>query len=317
MSDLGSFVLGTTLYDYFTTTAAATGAPTVLAGTPVVSVYENDSDTQITAGITLGVDADSVVGLNRLTIVASAANGYEVGKQYFAVITTGTVGGTSAVGYKVSSFDIEKAGLNGSNVTLGAVGAVAALGIVDNGTLQSATGTTAVLRSAASFADDRLNGMTLVITGGTGVGQARIITDYVDSTDTATVDTWTTTPDNTSTYVVFGTPPAVTGGTLPAVNATQIGGQTASASGTITFPNATLASTTNISAGTITTATNVTTVNGLAANVITAAATAADFGTEIGAAVLTAAAANPIDANVQEINDVTITGNGAGTPFGV
>lgn len=50
--------------------------------------------------------------------------------------------------------------------------------------------------------------------------------------------------------------------------------------GTATFPtNATLASTTNITAGTITTtttATNVTTVNGLAANVITAASIAAD-----------------------------------------
>lgn len=42
--------------------------------------------------------------------------------------------------------------------------------------------------------------------------------------------------------------------------------------GTLTFPsNATLASTTNITAGTVTTATNVTTVNGLANNVITAA----------------------------------------------
>lgn len=46
-----------------------------------------------------------------------------------------------------------------------------------------------------------------------------------------------------------------------------------------------LATPTNITAGTITTATNVTTVNGLAANVITAAATAADFGTEIAGAV--------------------------------
>ena len=60
------------------------------------------------------------------------------------------------------------------------------------------------------------------------------------------------------------------------VNTAQVGGQTASASGTVTFPNATLASTTNITAGTIATATNVTTVNGLAAGVITAAATAAD-----------------------------------------
>lgn len=47
--------------------------------------------------------------------------------------------------------------------------------------------------------------------------------------------------------------------------------------GTVTYPtNATLASTTNIAAGTVTTATNVTTVNGLAAGVITAASIAAD-----------------------------------------
>lgn len=46
--------------------------------------------------------------------------------------------------------------------------------------------------------------------------------------------------------------------TLVPANATQIGGQTASASGTVTFPNATLASTTNITGGTITTVTNLT-----------------------------------------------------------
>jgi len=47
-----------------------------------------------------------------------------------------------------------------------------------------------------------------------------------------------------------------------------------------------LATPTNITAGTITTATNVTTVNGLAANVITAASIATDAGTEIANAVL-------------------------------
>jgi hypothetical protein len=47
--------------------------------------------------------------------------------------------------------------------------------------------------------------------------------------------------------------------------------------GTATFPtNATLASTTNITAGTVTTATNVTTVNGLGAGVITATSIASD-----------------------------------------
>jgi hypothetical protein len=81
------------------------------------------------------------------------------------------------------------------------------LGAITTGTLQSASATTAVLAAASSYANDRLNGMTLVITGGTGTGQSRVITDYVDATDTATVDTWTTTPDNTSTYAVYPTAP--------------------------------------------------------------------------------------------------------------
>jgi len=83
-------------------------------------------------------------------------------------------------------------------------------------------------------------------------------------------------------------------------NAAQIGGQTASASGTVTFPNATLASTTNITAGTITTATNVTTVNGLAANVITATSIASNAITDakINAGAFTSAkfAAGAFDA---------------------
>jgi hypothetical protein len=58
-------------------------------------------------------------------------------------------------------------------------------------------------------------------------------------------------------------------------------------------------------------------VGAMAANVLTAAATAADFGTEIGAAVLAAAAADPIDANVEQINTVAIVGDGSGTPFTV
>lgn len=53
------------------------------------------------------------------------------------------------------------------------------------------------------------------------------------------------------------------------------------------------------------------------AGAVDAAALAADAGTEIAAAVLAAAAADPIDSNVEQINTVPITGDGAGTPFGV
>lgn len=211
-------------------------------------------------------------------------------------------------------------GLDFANVNF-AVGAIPVLGIVDNGTLQSATGTTAVLRAAASFADSRLGGMTLQITGGTGVGQSRIITGYVDSTDTATVDTWTTTPDNTSTYVVWPTAPA-SATSLPSVNATQFAGQTITAAAGVTLPSS-VASPTNITAGTITTVTSVTavaaggiTASSLAADAIGASELAADAVTEIAAGVLAAATATPIAADIKKINSTTVNGNGGLTPWG-
>jgi hypothetical protein len=213
-----------------------------------------------------------------------------------------------------------------------------AQGALTTGTLQSATGTTAVLAAATSYANDRLNGMTLVLTGGTGVGQARIITDYVDASDTASVDTWTTTPDNTTTYAVYPTPP------VPATTVTNITGNVSGSVGSVTgdVNGDVLGSVSAVGTGGIVAASfaagaindaavaadvTIASVTGavgsvtagvtLAANAITAAATAADFGTEIAAAVLAAAAADPIDANIEQINTVAITGNGGAQPFNV
>jgi hypothetical protein len=131
--------------------------------------------------------------------------------------------------------------------------------------------------------------------------------------------------------------PATAG--IPDVNVKNIDNDAASASGTVTFPNATLASTTNITAGTITTvtttttATNVTTVNGLAANVITAASiatgaidadaiaadaitaakVAADVTTEIQSGLATAAALATVQAdtdNIQTRLPAALSGDG-------
>lgn len=107
MSYLGDIRLGETLDFKFCTTAAATGAPTTLAGTPVISAYVGNSVTQITAGITLTVDFDAVTGLHNVRVVATSGNGYATASNYQLVITTGTVGGTSAVGYVIGEFSIE------------------------------------------------------------------------------------------------------------------------------------------------------------------------------------------------------------------
>jgi hypothetical protein len=62
---------------------------------------------------------------------------------------------------------------------------------------------TITLDAGASADDDIYNGSTITITGGTGAGQSRIISDYVGSTQVATVSVnWTTQPDNTSTFSI-------------------------------------------------------------------------------------------------------------------
>ena len=106
MSYYGDIRLGDTL-DIAFSTVGTTGAPTTLAGSPVISAYVGNSTTQITAGITLSVDFDGVTGLHNVRVVASSGNGYATTTNVRLVITTGTVGGTSVVGYVIGSFSIE------------------------------------------------------------------------------------------------------------------------------------------------------------------------------------------------------------------
>lgn len=186
MSYIGDFRLGDT-FDTKFTTVSTIGAPTTLAGSPTIAAYVGNSTTEITAGITLTVDFDSRTGMHNIRVVATSGNGYATASNYQLVVTAGTVGGTSIVGYVVGEFSIEA---------------------------RSAVMPTTV-------------GRTLDVSAG---GEAGVDWANVGSQSTS-------------------------------VNLS--------------------ATTTNV----VNTATAVTTVNGLAANTITAAATAADFGTEVAAAV--------------------------------
>jgi len=72
----------------------------------------------------------------------------------------------------------------------------------------SATATTVVFDDAAMIGtDDYYNGMIVFVYGGTGAGQARLVTSYVGSTKTATVfPAWGTNPDATSDVIVTAGP---------------------------------------------------------------------------------------------------------------
>jgi hypothetical protein len=120
---------------------------------------------------------------------------------------------------------------------------------IRSNTAQAGAATTITLDASASAVNDFYNGTSILTTGGTGVGQFRIITDYVGATKVATVDSaWATNPSSDTTFAIFP---------------------------------------------------------------------AAETSTDIAAAVLAAAAADPIDANVEQINTVAITGDGSATPFDV
>ncbi len=72
----------------------------------------------------------------------------------------------------------------------------------ESGTAQAGAATTITLAAGASAVDDFYNGSVVFIDSGTGLRQARTITDYNGTTKVATVATWTTNPDNTSVYSI-------------------------------------------------------------------------------------------------------------------
>ena len=96
------------------------------------------------------------------------------------------------------------------DVAIDSVGKIKTLGSFNNGnvlhsgTAQSGASTTITLASGASGDDDRFNNYSILLTGGTGSGQLNIITDYVGSSKVATVSSWSTNPDNTTTYEIIG-----------------------------------------------------------------------------------------------------------------
>ncbi len=225
----------------FTTRAFATGIPTVLAGTPALSVLEGGNATPITSGVSISVDRASVVGLNEATIVATAANGYEAGKSYSIYISTGTVGGVSVVGEKVGEFTVglSAAAIDLANATDG-LGALKALlptslssgrmiadveaingstaaairlalsagqmipGTVDT-TAFSATTTEFEADDITTAAADHFNGRIVLFTTGALIAQVASIEDYALTGGRGhfTISAVTSIPANDVTFIIL------------------------------------------------------------------------------------------------------------------
>lgn len=304
----GDIHLGDTIDIKFVTTSASTGAPTTLAGTPAISAYIGNSTTQLTAGITLSVDFDGVTGLNNVRVVASSGNGYGTATNVQLVITTGTVGGTSAVGYVVGSFSID---CRGVNQWLGTAVTAATAGIPDvntkniNNTAAATPGASGGILIAGSNAATTFATMTVTgafsINGVSDVAQtgdsfARIgatgsgLTSLAPSATALSTVQWT----NTRAGNLDNLDAAVT---TRMASYTQPTGFLAA-----TFPTGTIANTTNITAGTITTVTTTTTATNL-----TNAPTNGDFTAVMKTSIGTAVAASAV---------ASVTGNVGGNVTG-
>lgn len=347
------------MFDTFDGGTGASVTMTGLAVTDI-EIYKDGGVTQRAsdAGYTLldtdGIDFDTITGIHGFSIDTgdnTDAGFYTVGAWFHVVVSAITVD-AQTVNFIAAAFrlmpaegvagkpkvdvdtwngtavatpttagvpEVDITHLSGTDLT--ADGPIPHLGIIDQGTAQSATATTVVLRAASAFGDNTLIGATIMVHGSTqGYWQSRSITDHVLATDTVTVDTFDVTPTGTITYKIFaGAPASATN--VPAVNVTQFGGVAGTFSGGRPEVN-----TTHVG-GTAQTAND----NGADINAILADTNELQTDITNGGRVdllvdaikaktdsLTFTVAGQVDSNVQSINDVTITGNGqTGTEFGV
>jgi hypothetical protein len=183
---------------------------------------------------------------------------------------------------------------------------------VHMGIAQAGGATSITLQTSASAVDDIYNGQSIRILSGTGDDQIRTIVDYNGTTKVATIDrAWVTNPDTTSYYGTL-----MTGESYVAVIAADAiadiqNGLATQASVNDLPTNAEL--TAGLASADDATLAAIAALNNISSAQVTAAVPTA---VQNAAAVLSAATANPIDANVQEVNDVTIVGDGDATPWG-
>jgi hypothetical protein len=320
----GDIIAGATIRGTFQTRDTDAAPITLASGT--LRVYKDDSTTEDDSGITLNTDFDGRTGLHMWEIDTSAdGTFYSAGADFFVVLTVGTVDSISVVGTCVGHFSIE----NRNDVVASVTGSIGGslLGDVGGDLTGNVNGSVASIASggitAASFAANAITAAKLDPDVTT-----ELQTGLATAASVSTLDGKIDTIDNNVDAILVDTAEIGAAGAgltninLPNQTMDIVGNITGNLSGSVGSVTGAVGSVTGNVGGNVTgsvgsIATGGITAASFAADAITAAKVASDVGTEIAAAVLTAADANPIASNIQEINDVTITGDGSGSPFDV
>ena len=213
-----------------------TGVATDAASVPTYRIYEDETTSAILSGSTAKIDDGNTTGFYTERVQLTAANGLEKGKSYtiYIAATVDSDAGTMSHNFQIEA-EVDSNIVSASNVSAN-IEQVGGDAITDNndgrlevnieeidddenaalameyiydgrynraGTAQSGGADTIQLAATASATDDYYNESLLVIVGGTGIGQARMISDYVGGSTNATVcHAWATNPDATSIYMI-------------------------------------------------------------------------------------------------------------------
>lgn len=165
MLALGDYPVNATV-DFHFTTHAADGTPTALSA-GAVQAYKTNSATPTSSGLTIDLNFNSVTGLNHVRVTtASDTTFYAAGCDISVIISAGTVGGVSAVGYVVGRFSLGRtqlgtAGLDSVVVESGlnarqALSLIAAAGAGDITAVDNGGGTWTFTIKGAGVATTRI-----------------------------------------------------------------------------------------------------------------------------------------------------------------
>jgi hypothetical protein len=193
-----AFVRGMGAYPVRTGTAqaGAAGSITLDASASAVSDFYEGTQVTITAGTGIG-QTRAITSYNGSTKVASIAPNWATtpdNTSIFAVLPMGQLTGiTGTVGF-----------IGSGGISRTSFAADTGLQTIRSGTAQAGAAGTITLDSSASALTDFYEAALVLITGGTGVGQARVVTSYNGTTKVASIaPNWRTTPDNTSTFAII------------------------------------------------------------------------------------------------------------------
>lgn len=213
MAYLGCFAIDDYLAFYCNTHTPATGAITDADAVPPYRIYEDEADTPILTGNMAKLDDANTVGFYSEQIQLTAGNGFEEDKSYCIRILP-TVGGVSYAlerTFQIGAFanQVWDEVLTGAthNISTSAGRRLRQLGAasIASGTAEAGGAATITLEAGeVSTADHIYNQNLIAITGGTGVGQVRMIVEYTGSTRVVTVDmAWEIQPDTDSEYQII------------------------------------------------------------------------------------------------------------------